>query len=115
LRDYPENTSPARPFSDRAGESNGGQVTVRGPLLVQAGADAGSPSPQQRCVQSEPLPIVIGKDKNPLLVDGLACNGDESRRCCAAPAFGQDVIARGKLVASGARWILRSPQLCAAR
>ena len=58
---------------------------------------------------------MIGKDKNPLLVDGLVCNGDESRRCCAAPAFGQDVIARGKLVASGARWILRSPQLCTAR
>jgi hypothetical protein len=101
-------------LAERPGESAGKPVIVRGPLLVQASADA-APVPGQRCAPAESLPIVIGKNKNPLLVDGLACNGDESRRCCAAPAFGQDVIARGQLTASGSRWILRNPQLCSAR
>lgn len=97
-----------------AAESSGRQVIVRGPLLVQASVDVADP-PRQSCSPADPLPIVIGKDANPLLVDGLACNGDESRRCCTAPAFGQDVIARGQLAPSGSRWILRNPQLCSAR
>lgn len=91
-----------------------GQVTVRGPLLVQAGDDA-SPLVEGRCAPAEPKPIVLGRDTNPLLIDGLTCHGDGSRRCCDACAFGQDVVARGHLAASGARWILRNPQLCTAR
>jgi hypothetical protein len=98
----------------RAAESSGRQVVARGPLLVQASHDVPAP-PAQHCAPADPLPIVIGKDANPLLVDGLACSGDESRRCCAAPAFGQDVVARGQLATSGSRWILRNPQLCTAR
>lgn len=88
----------------------GGDAVIRGPLLVQA--TEGEALSEQRCAPAEPLPIVLGNDKSPLLVEGLACRGDESRRCCAAPAFGQEVVARGRLVASGSRWILRNPQLC---
>jgi hypothetical protein len=101
-------------MAERAKEIAGGQVIVRGPLRVQGSADTGPP-PRQACAPAEPLPIVIGSDQNPLIVDGLACTGDESRRCCAAPAFGQEIIARGQLTASGSRWILRNPQLCTAR
>lgn len=58
---------------------------------------------------------MIGDAKNPLVLDGLTCAGDPSRRCCAAPALGQNVIVKGKLAAAGARWILRDPELCARR
>jgi hypothetical protein len=58
---------------------------------------------------------VIGDAKSPLVLDGLNCDGDPSRRCCAAPALGQNVVVKGKLAASGTRWILRNPELCAPR
>jgi hypothetical protein len=95
-----------------AAQSAGQEVKVRGPLLVQAPDEASPPSELLRCAPTEPLPIVIGKDTSPLLLDGLACTGDESRRCCAAPALGQNVVATGQLTASGSRWILRDPRLC---
>jgi len=33
-----------------------------------------------------------------LILDGLGCGGDESRRCCDMLAMGQPVIVRGTLV-----------------
>jgi len=91
---------------------DGALVTLSGPLLVQAPAGPDAPAEKYQCPTAEPLPIVIGDQKNPLVLDGLACTGDPSRRCCAAPALGQNVVVAGRLAAAGARWILRNPSLC---
>jgi hypothetical protein len=97
------------------GARDGDSVTLAGPLLVQA---PGGPDPlpeRHHCPTAEPLPIVLGDAKSPLVLDGLTCAGDPSRRCCAAPALGQTVVAKGRLAASGPRWILRTPELCTPR
>ena len=94
---------------------DGAAVTLSGPLLVQAPAGPDAPPEPYRCPTAEPLPIVVGDPQSPLVLDGLTCAGDPSRRCCAAPALGQNVVVKGTLVAVGARWVLRNPQLCAPR
>jgi hypothetical protein len=99
----------------RGGASDGAAVTLSGPLLVQAPGGPDPPPEKYRCPFAEPLPIVIGDAKNPLVLDGFTCAGDPSRRCCAAPALGQNVVVKGKLASAGARWILRNPELCAPR
>jgi hypothetical protein len=97
------------------GARDGAAVTLGGALVVQAPA-APDPSPEHdRCPSVDPLPIVIGDAKSPLVLDGLTCAGDPSRRCCAAPALGQNVVVKGKLATAGTRWILRNPELCAPR
>ena len=97
------------------GARDGAAVTLGGALLVQA-ADGPDPPPEQyRCPSADPLPIVIGDAKSPLVLDGLTCAGDPSRRCCAAPALGQNVVVKGKLASAGTRWILRNPELCVPR
>jgi hypothetical protein len=66
------------------------------------------------CCRSEPRPIVVGGGHEDLRLDELVCAGDDSRRCCNAPAFGQTVIASGVLARdSRHRWTLRSPRVCA--
>ena len=97
------------------GARDGDSVTLAGPLLVQAPGGPDPPPGRHNCPTAEPLPIVIGDAKDPLVLDGLSCAGDPSRRCCAAPALGQNVVAKGRLAASGPRWILRNPELCAPR
>jgi hypothetical protein len=99
----------------RGGARDGASVTLAGPLLVQAPAGPDPPPERHRCPTAEPLPIVIGDAKSPLVLDGLTCAGDPSRRCCAAPALGQNVVVKGRLAASGPRWILRDAELCAPR
>ena len=54
----------------------------------------------------ERLLLRIGQPK-------FSCDGDESRLCCRTPAFGQMVVATGKLVGSKARgWDLMSAEIC---
>jgi len=51
---------------------------------------------------------------------GLLCGGDESRACCTVPAFGQTVVATGRIIEEndqavtgrGGRWALAEPTLC---
>jgi hypothetical protein len=53
-------------------------------------------------------------------LQGLTCGGDESRKCCEVPAFGQLVVATGKimketesnLVYHGSRFSLSDVTLC---
>lgn len=53
----------------------------------------------------------------PLSLEGMYCSGDDSQACCNAPAYGQTVVATGKLerVDHGSRestWKLVAPTLC---
>jgi hypothetical protein len=107
----------------------GKQVDVRGPLQLgwilrgrgmrSAGGNNGvamrvgcAPG---TCCRSDPRPIVVGGGRDELRLDALACVGDDSRRCCNAPAFGQTVVTSGILARDGRhRWMLRSPRVCAA-
>jgi hypothetical protein len=113
----PGSPAPAAWSASLAGGTarDGAAVTVAGPLLVQLPSGPDPPPERYRCPSAESLPIVIGDAKSPLVLDGLNCDGDPSRRCCAAPALGQNVVVKGKLAASGTRWILRNPELCAPR
>ena len=97
------------------GARDGAAFTLAGPLRVQAPAGPDPPPERYRCPTAEPLPIVLGDAKSPLVLDGLTCAGDVSRRCCAVPALGQNVVVKGRLAAAGSRWILRNPEVCAPR
>jgi hypothetical protein len=53
----------------------------------------------------------------PLRLEGLYCSGDDSQVCCNAPAYGQTLVATGKLEpginGSGENvWKLVAPTLC---
>jgi hypothetical protein len=60
-------------------------------------------SPETACCKAVEAPIVIGvglkasAGQQTLGLRGLSCSGDESRMCCDAPAFGQTVVATGRL------------------
>jgi hypothetical protein len=51
-----------------------------------------------------------------LVLEDFVCGGDDSRLCCMAPAYGQSVIATGRLSreygGSTAHWRLREVRLC---
>ena len=94
----------------RAKSLSGGIVRVRGALGVGAhvhvphgrrrhGYGDGAPLRFPRRV----LPADVGagasrRCRRRAAIEGLACSGDESRVCCNAPAYGQTVIATGRLV-----------------
>jgi hypothetical protein len=49
-----------------------------------------------------------------LLLEGIACNGDDSRVCCDVPAGeGVGVVATGTLTQAGSGWQLTGVTLCA--
>ena len=81
---------------------------VVGPFVSNPG---GAPNgPQSRALAlgegKKRLPFIFGQPK-------LWCTGDESRLCCRTQAFGQLVIATGKLGGSKVHgWDLRSAELC---
>ncbi len=68
------------------------------------------------CCNSSGGPMVVGEETNGLVLDGLGCFGDESRRCCDIVP-GQRVIAEGKLrrykrQPEYSGWMLEDAQLC---
>jgi hypothetical protein len=89
-------------------------VTAAGP--VETPPDTCSPG---QCCNHEIRPIVIADD--PAGVDEgvrageLDCRGDDSRLCCNGPAYGQPVIATGKLTPSYGSWTIAPAELCAPR
>jgi hypothetical protein len=64
--------------------------------------------------------VFVGDVPNGARLDDVVCGGDESRLCCNVPAFGQKVVATGKieaetepdLVLRGSRWALTDVSLC---
>ena len=83
----------------------GGKVRVRGVLGV--GGLRPSPNgfftggtrcnPAVSCCRDLWTPALIGGPDSALAIDRHGCAGDESRACCDLPAFGQQVIATGRL------------------
>jgi len=107
----------AVPWSElatRASSAVNQVVHVRGPLIVgPVNRDASS------CEIGEERPcgkrgrwIAIGGAPVKLPVDSMACYGDDSRLCCSAPAYGQPVIATGRLEESDGKWTLRESRVC---
>jgi hypothetical protein len=95
-------------LADRAAQLSGQRVAVRDRLVV---------GPADRGRTDRLHPMVLGEGEGPLRFFGdrgrFTCNGDESRLCCLAPAFGQLVIATGELLGSRNRgWFLKFPEVC---
>ena len=116
----------ARPASEiiAAASSLAGQtVRVRGPLGVGELSGFGSGAlilcGDVPCCGRVSAPVVLGADNGTLELVGLHCTGDVSRACCNAPAYGQAVVASGRLTrhrdASGpstAGWQLVDVSVC---
>jgi len=65
------------------------------------------------CCRKDPVAIAVGGGRDELVLESLVCVGDDSRRCCNAPPFGQAVIASGVLSRiRDRRWMLKTPRLC---
>ena len=97
--------------------SRAGQVVrVRGPLAIGRGIQTLVGCGEHACCNSASSRIVMGDASNSLALAGLGCHGDESFECCNAPAYGQIVVAEGRLVSAGPDssnpWRLEQPRLC---
>jgi len=92
--------APWAELSPIAGNMLGHAVSVRGILGVGALSSTaigcigrGTVTP---CCNRSRGPVVLG-GAPPLSLEGFFCSGDESELCCNAPAYGQTVIATGRL------------------
>jgi hypothetical protein len=99
----------------------GERVSVRGPLGLSLSHSAlVACNPQFHCCSSATIDAFVGRVPDGLRLEGLRCYGDESRICCPVPAFGQTVVATGRVVnetsrsvlAHGGRFMLADPILC---
>jgi len=97
-------------------KSVGRTVRVSGPLVLGPGGfstlvECGTGA----CCNLLDMDIGIGGAPIALKLEGLTCRGDESRLCCNAPAYGQMVIASGRLEANGTRghFKLLDAEVCA--
>lgn len=99
----------------------GERVSVRGPLGLSLSHSGFVACNQQfRCCSPTTIDVFVGRVPDGVRLEGLRCNGDESRLCCPVPAFGQVVVATGRIVnetsrsvlAHGGRFMLADPILC---
>jgi hypothetical protein len=102
-----------------ASASVGTTVTVRGAIgvgMMHKTMVACTASDGIACCNRLGGSIVLGGNP-PLRLDGLYCSGDDSQACCNAPAYGQTVVAIGKLEPADdprgeKAWKLVAPTLC---
>jgi hypothetical protein len=118
--------SEAKDWSEVDASKLGGQpVSVRGPLVGSRRIDesdraripAGITLPSEACggPVTAYAPIVIGAPHQELALESLGCRGDDSRLCCNVPAYGQTVVATGRLVDEQGllgRYELHDAKLC---
>jgi hypothetical protein len=99
----------------RVSDQRGKTVQVRGPLVVgPVDRDAsGRTMGDYRPCGNAGRAIAIGGTQVKLPLGNMLCHGDDSRLCCSAPAYGQPVIATGRLEESEGKWRLAEPRLCA--
>jgi hypothetical protein len=99
----------------------GERVSVRGPLGLSLSRSAFVACNQQfRCCSPTTIEAFLGRVPDGVRLEGLTCYGDESRLCCPVPAFGQVVVATGRVLnetsgsvlAHGGRFMLADPILC---
>ncbi|HKO49665.1 MAG TPA: hypothetical protein VJV79_18175 [Polyangiaceae bacterium] len=93
-------------------------VSVRGRIERGEGrtTHAACPGKDGRgCCNRVESPVLLA-GKSPLLLGGLSCQGDDSQQCCNAPAFGQTLVATGRLRTGdhphSELWVLDDPVLC---
>ena len=99
----------------RAAGLVGTRISVRGALAV--GRPIRGCASHDCCQSIGERGIVVGVTDldadGALSLAGLSCKGDDSRLCCSAPAYGQQVRVEGKLARSGrSDYVLQSPQIC---
>jgi hypothetical protein len=117
-------------LAPRAAAQRGKLVRVTGNFVVGPGgstlAGCARFSPGRGWVEPPNAPTLccnggwapLGLESNGLALrlEGMECEGDESRLCCSAPAMGQTVVATGTLEWEDGRgdagWTLREPRLC---
>lgn len=104
---------------------SGHTVSVRGSLEIGPIGSTLKGCPRingQGCCNRASGPVLLAGAARPLALEGLYCTGDDSAACCNAPAYGETVVATGRLegisvggdrTASG--WILRDVSICADR
>lgn len=58
----------------------------------------GQESGQRRCCNGAGGEVIVSDRAEAIRIDGLYCRGDDSRSCCNAPAYGQEVVISGTLL-----------------
>lgn len=90
-----------------------GQLGVGGLRISMAGCEP--KGERATCCNGASGPVVLRDDGASLELRGFKCVGDDSQLCCDAPAYGQTVVASGRLFPedpSGAKWALERVTLC---
>jgi hypothetical protein len=110
-------TSPLAEVFARATARAGEVVRVRGMLRVGPTFETLVGCAEHACCNSASSEIFIVDERNAFALAGLGCSGDESLQCCNAPAYGQTVVAEGRLEAvrdaqPGTSWRIVEPKLC---